>query len=173
MKYYLPVLLEALGLEYRVALMAGAVEMTVKIGLTVIEMWIIDRVGRRACIVGGSAVMGVAMLVRSCHFFFLCLFPRFVLYGYLQRLVQINGLLPLFYPNNVNKAANAVCIFFIFVYAMGYSLGLGPAAWVYSSEVSLLTPHQCYAFPPVEPFLTDHGLLFLCLFVDLSHLGPR
>lgn len=28
-----------------------------------------------------------------------------------------------------------MCIAFIFIYAMGYSLGLGPAAWVYSSEV--------------------------------------
>lgn len=63
MKYYLPSLLEALGLDNQVALMAGAVEMTIKIGMTVIEMWIIDRIGRRACLVGGSAIMGVAMLV--------------------------------------------------------------------------------------------------------------
>jgi hypothetical protein len=51
---------------------------------------------------------------------------------------QIDGALPLAYPRNENKAADIVCIIFIFVYAMGYSLGLGPAAWVYSSEVSCL-----------------------------------
>lgn len=39
------------------------------------------------------------------------------------------------YPGNTNKASDVVCIIFIFIYAMGYSLGLGPAAWVYSSEV--------------------------------------
>ncbi|UNI22820.1 hypothetical protein JDV02_008674 [Purpureocillium takamizusanense] len=109
MKYYLPALLKALGVETRVALMAGAAEMTVKIGMTVLEMWVIDRFGRRACLVGGSLVMGVAML--------------------------INGALPLAFPNNANKAADVVCIAFIFIYAMGYSLGLGPAAWVYSSEI--------------------------------------
>jgi len=65
MKYYLPALLKALGVETRVALMAGALEMTLKIGMTVLEMWVIDRFGRRACLVGGSLVMGVAMLVRS------------------------------------------------------------------------------------------------------------
>lgn len=65
MKYYLPSLLEALGLDNQLALMAGAVEMTIKIGMTVVEMWVIDRFGRRLCLVGGSLVMAVAMLVSS------------------------------------------------------------------------------------------------------------
>lgn len=71
MKYYLPTLLKALGLGTRLALMAGAVEMTAKIGMTVIEMWIIDRFGRKACLAGGSGVMAVAMLVswRRNHLF--------------------------------------------------------------------------------------------------------
>jgi MFS family permease len=63
MKYYLPTLLKALGLETRVALMAGAVEMTLKIGFTVLEMFLIDRFGRRSCLIAGCAVMAVAMLV--------------------------------------------------------------------------------------------------------------
>lgn len=63
MKYYLPTLLKALGLGTRLALMAGAVEMTAKIGMTVVEMWIIDRFGRKTCLAGGSVVMAVAMLV--------------------------------------------------------------------------------------------------------------
>lgn len=109
MKYYLPTLLEALGLDYQFALMAGAVEMTGKIGMTVVEMWAIDRFGRRGCLSGGSVMMGVAMM--------------------------INGFLPLLYPGNENKVSDVICIVFIFVYAMGYSLGLGPAAWVYSAEI--------------------------------------
>ncbi len=63
MKYYLPTLLKAFGLGTRLALMAGAVEMTAKIGMTVVEMWIIDRFGRKTCLAGGSVVMAVAMLV--------------------------------------------------------------------------------------------------------------
>lgn len=63
MKYYLPTLLKALGLGTRLSLMAGAVEMTAKIGMTVVEMWIIDRFGRKACLAGGGGVMAVAMLV--------------------------------------------------------------------------------------------------------------
>ncbi|OAA75977.1 ascus development protein [Akanthomyces lecanii RCEF 1005] len=109
MKYYLPTLLKALGLGTRLALMAGAVEMTAKIGMTVVEMWVIDRFGRKACLAGGSVVMAVAMLV--------------------------NGVLPQMFPGNGSSVADAICIAFIFIYAMGYSLGLGPAAWVYSSEI--------------------------------------
>jgi hypothetical protein len=36
-----------------------------------------------------------------------------------------------------------VCIVFIFVYAFGYSMGFGPAAWVYGSEVSIVARPAC------------------------------
>ncbi|KAM0566866.1 hypothetical protein ACHAP6_005511 [Verticillium nonalfalfae] len=109
MKYYLPTLLKALGLETRVALMAGAAEMTIKIGFTVLEMFLIDRFGRRMCLVAGCSVMAVAMM--------------------------INGALPIAYPDNSSKIADVICIIFIFVYALGYSLGFGPASWVYNTEI--------------------------------------
>src|SRR6266699_937614 len=48
---------------------------------------------------------------------------------------QINGALPLAYPNNINPASDYTCIVFVFVYSLGYSLGFGPASWVYGSEV--------------------------------------
>lgn len=69
MKYYLPTLLKALGLGTRLALMAGAIEMTAKIGMTVVEMWVIDRFGRKVCLVGGSLVMGIGMLASRFHLF--------------------------------------------------------------------------------------------------------
>jgi hypothetical protein len=48
---------------------------------------------------------------------------------------QFNGALPLGYPNDSNRAADYACIVFIFFYTFGYSLGFGPTAWVYGSEV--------------------------------------
>ncbi|CAK7218261.1 hypothetical protein SBRCBS47491_003450 [Sporothrix bragantina] len=109
MKYYLPTLFKALGLGTRLSLLAGGIESTLKIGCTVLEMLIIDRAGRRMTMTVGAAVMSVAML--------------------------INGALPLAYPHNVNRASDYTCIVFIFVYSLGYSLGFGPAAWVYGSEI--------------------------------------
>jgi hypothetical protein len=63
MKYYLPTLFRKLGLGYRLSLMVGGIESTLKIGCTIIEMLIVDRVGRRNTMVAGALVMGIAMLV--------------------------------------------------------------------------------------------------------------
>jgi hypothetical protein len=65
------------------------------------------------------------------------------------------------YPDNQNRASDITCVVFIFIYALGYSMGFGPAAWVYGSEVSstrssLITPMDVWA----------HGD------PDLSNLSP-
>ncbi|SPO05550.1 related to ASD-3 ascus development protein 3 [Cephalotrichum gorgonifer] len=109
MKYYLPTLLKALGIGRRLALMAGAIEVTLKIGCSVLEMLVVDQWGRRLTLIIGCAAMATAMM--------------------------FNGTLPLLYPDNGSRVADAVCVVFIFVYAFGYSLGFGPAAWLYGSEI--------------------------------------
>ncbi|KAK4466449.1 putative quinate permease [Cladorrhinum samala] len=109
MKYYLPALFKALGLSHRVSLLAGGIESTLKIACNVIEMLIIDRVGRRLTLVIGAVIMAFALL--------------------------INGILPQIYPHNVNRAADYTCVVFVFIYSLGYSMGFGPAAWVYGSEI--------------------------------------
>ncbi|XXG95281.1 hypothetical protein Hte_001542 [Hypoxylon texense] len=63
MKYYLPTLFEKLGLPTRVTLMAGGIESTLKIGMTVIEMFLIDRLGRRVTLTAGCVAMGLGMLI--------------------------------------------------------------------------------------------------------------
>lgn len=63
MKYYLPTIFASLGIEHRLTLMISGIESTLKIGCTIIEMMIIDRVGRRTTLVVGCMVMGIALLV--------------------------------------------------------------------------------------------------------------
>ncbi|KAL0469634.1 general substrate transporter [Neurospora intermedia] len=109
MKYYLPELFRVLGLSPRVSLLAGGIESTLKIGCTVLEMFVIDRVGRRMTLAVGAGIMAFSLL--------------------------INGALPLAYPNNTNRASDYTCVVFIFIYSPGYSMGFGPAAWVYGSEI--------------------------------------
>lgn len=109
MKYYLPTLLEMLGLDHRLALMAGGVESTLKIGMTVLDSIIIDRAGRRWTLTAGAGVMAFAMLV--------------------------NGALPILYPGNISRLADLICVAFIFIYAFGYSIGFGSTTWVYGSEI--------------------------------------
>ncbi|KAI1309172.1 general substrate transporter [Xylaria venustula] len=109
MKYYLPTLLEKLGLSTRIALLMGGIESTLKIGMTILEMLLIDRLGRRITLVSGTLAMGIALL--------------------------INGVLGQVYPNNTNRSADIVCVVFVFVYSLGYSMGFGPASWVYGAEI--------------------------------------
>ena len=64
-KYYLPTVFLALGLSKDLSLMAGGIESTLKIGCSIIEMLIIDKLGRRRTLLLGSAIMSLSMLVRS------------------------------------------------------------------------------------------------------------
>jgi len=43
--------------------------------------------------------------------------------------------LPEAYPDNTNHASDYACIVFIFFFSFGYSVGFGPNAWVYSTEI--------------------------------------
>lgn len=60
---------------------------------------------------------------------------------------KINGVLGQVYPGNTNRSADVVCIVFIFVYAVGYSMGFGPAAWVYGAEVRPLSAPPFLSLP--------------------------
>jgi hypothetical protein len=62
-KYYLPTIFTALGLSKDLSLMASGIESTLKIGCTIMEMFLVDRVGRRGTLLMGSAIMSVAMVV--------------------------------------------------------------------------------------------------------------
>jgi hypothetical protein len=63
MKYYLPTNFLALGLGRRMALLAGGIESTLKIVCAIFGMTIIDRIGRRAALFTGAAIMVVALAV--------------------------------------------------------------------------------------------------------------
>lgn len=80
--------------------------------------------------------------------------------------VQINGVLGEVYPDNQNRAADVTCIVFVFIYAVGYSLGFGPAAWVYGAEVRWADPFLPYGTPDltgadIPYFGTSQGTEFL------------
>ena len=74
-KYYLPTVFLALGLSKDLSLMASGIESTLKIGCTIIEMLIIDKLGRKKTLLLGCAIMSVAMIV-SLPVYYLVLLPQ-------------------------------------------------------------------------------------------------
>ena len=67
-KYYLPTVFLALGLSKDLSLMASGIESTLKIGCTIIEMLIIDKLGRKKTLLLGCAIMSVSMIVSPISF---------------------------------------------------------------------------------------------------------
>jgi hypothetical protein len=67
-KYYLPTIFISLGIERKLSLMIGGIESTLKIGCTIIEMLIIDKLGRRITLITGCIVMSIALLVSYALF---------------------------------------------------------------------------------------------------------
>ncbi len=63
MKYYLPMNFLALGLGKQLSLLASRIESSLKVGCTIIESLIIDRMGRKATLILRSAIMAIALLV--------------------------------------------------------------------------------------------------------------
>ncbi|KAJ4373086.1 hypothetical protein N0V83_003377 [Neocucurbitaria cava] len=109
LKYYLPTVLMGLGVPRKMTLLIGGVELTIKIGFTIVDTWLVDIYGRRLTLVVSCFVMTMALM--------------------------LNGALPIAYPNNINHVADYTCIAFIFIYTFAFSIGFGPAAWVYGSEI--------------------------------------
>jgi hypothetical protein len=68
MKYYLPTNFLALGLGKQLSLLASGIESSLKVGCTIIESLIIDRVGRRGTLILGSAIMAISLLVSVSDF---------------------------------------------------------------------------------------------------------
>ncbi len=67
-KYYLPTIFIRLGIERKLSLMISGIESTLKIGCTIIEMLIIDKLGRRITLIIGCIVMSIALLVSHASF---------------------------------------------------------------------------------------------------------
>lgn len=109
MKYYLPTIFMGLGIERKTTLMIAGIETTLKIGCTLFDSWLVDKYGRRLTLVVSCFIMSFSLLM--------------------------NGALPIAYPKNISRVANITCIVFIFIYTFGFSIGFGPAAWVYGSEI--------------------------------------
>jgi MFS family permease len=73
-KYYLPTVFLALGLSKDLSLMASGIESTLKICCTIVEMLIIDKLGRKKTLLLGCAIMSLAMIV-SLNLYLLLSYP--------------------------------------------------------------------------------------------------
>src|SRR6201996_7111757 len=66
--YYAPTLLQGAGLGNNAALLANVVNGVVNVGMTIVAIWLLDKVGRRPLLLSGTTGMAVGMVIVACSF---------------------------------------------------------------------------------------------------------
>lgn len=107
--YYAPTLLHGAGLGNSAALLANVANGAVNVGMTIVAIRLIDRVGRRPLLLGGTTGMAVALVVLAVAF-------------------VIGG-------SHLTGATAIVAIGALLVYTGSFAIGLGPVFWLLISEI--------------------------------------
>lgn len=106
--YYAPTLLQGAGLGDNAALLANVVNGAVNVGMTIVAIWLLDKVGRRPLLLSGTSGMAVGMVIVGCAFI-----GGSTLHGGLA-ILAIAGLL---------------------IYTGSFAIGLGPVFWLLIAEI--------------------------------------
>jgi sugar porter (SP) family MFS transporter len=107
--YYAPTLLNNAGLGSSSALLANVVNGGINVSMTLLAIRLLDRVGRRTLLIGGTCGMAVALAVIAITF-------------------QVGG-------SHLTGTAAVVTIVFLFFYTGSFAIGLGPVFWLLISEI--------------------------------------
>ena len=107
--YYAPTLLHQAGLGASASLLANVGNGIVNVAMTVVAIWLIDKVGRRVLLIGGTLGMAAALLVVAATF-------------------AIGG-------STLGHTAAIVAVISLAVYTGSFAIGLGPVFWLLISEI--------------------------------------
>jgi sugar porter (SP) family MFS transporter len=107
--YYAPTLLHQAGLGNSASLLANVGNGIVNVGMTVVAIWLIDKIGRRVLLIGGTLGMAVALLVVAGTF-------------------AVSG-------DTLGHTAAIVAVVSLAVYTGSFAIGLGPVFWLLISEI--------------------------------------
>jgi sugar porter (SP) family MFS transporter len=107
--YYAPTLLSSAGFGHSAALLANVGNGVVNVGMTVVAIRLLDRVGRRPLLLTGTAGMAVGMVTVASTFL-------------------IGG-------SHLHGAGAYVAIAGLLVYTGSFAVGLGPVFWLLISEI--------------------------------------
>ena len=107
--YYAPTLLHQAGLGNSASLLANVGNGIVNVGMTVVAIRLIDKVGRRVLLLTGTVGMALALFVVAITF-------------------ALNG-------NTLGHSAAIVAVVSLAVYTGSFAIGLGPVFWLLISEI--------------------------------------
>ena len=106
--YYAPTLLQGAGFGNSGALLANVVNGVVNVGMTIVAIWLLDKVGRRPLLLTGTAGMAVGMAITALSF--------------------LGG-------ENLHGALAIVAVLGLLIYTGSFAIGLGPVFWLLIAEI--------------------------------------
>jgi sugar porter (SP) family MFS transporter len=106
--YYAPTLLQGAGFGNSGALLANVVNGVVNVGMTIVAIWLLDRVGRRPLLLTGTAGMAVGMAITALSF--------------------LGGA-------HLTGALAIVAVLGLLIYTGSFAIGLGPVFWLLIAEI--------------------------------------
>jgi sugar porter (SP) family MFS transporter len=106
--YYAPSLLQGAGFGNSAALLANVVNGAVNVGMTIVAVWLVDRVGRRPLLLTGTAGMAVGMAITALSF--------------------LGG-------SHLTGALAVVAVIGLLIYTGSFAIGLGPVFWLLIAEI--------------------------------------
>jgi sugar porter (SP) family MFS transporter len=107
--YYAPTLLHHAGFGNSASLLANVGNGIVNVAMTILAIRLIDKVGRRALLLGGTAGMALALLVVAVTF-------------------AVSG-------NTLGHTASIIAVVSLVTYTGSFAIGLGPVFWLLISEI--------------------------------------
>jgi sugar porter (SP) family MFS transporter len=106
--YYAPSLLQGAGFGNSGALLANVVNGAVNVGMTIVAVWLLDKVGRRPLLLTGTVGMAVGMTITALSF--------------------LGG-------SHLTGALAVVAVLGLLVYTGSFAIGLGPVFWLLIAEI--------------------------------------
>jgi sugar porter (SP) family MFS transporter len=106
--YYAPSLLQGAGFGNSAALLANVVNGAINVIMTIVAVWLLDRVGRRPLLLTGTAGMAIGMIVAALSF--------------------LEG-------SHLTGSLAIVAVIGLFFYTGSFALGLGPVFWLLIAEI--------------------------------------
>jgi sugar porter (SP) family MFS transporter len=106
--YYAPTLLQGAGLGTNAALLANVVNGAVNVSMTIVAIYLLDKVGRRPLLLSGTTGMAVGMVIVACSF--------------------LGG-------SDLKGGLAIVAIIGLLVYTGSFAIGLGPVFWLLIAEI--------------------------------------
>jgi sugar porter (SP) family MFS transporter len=106
--YYAPSLLQGAGFGNSAALLANVVNGAINVIMTIVAVWLLDRVGRRPLLLTGTAGMAIGMIVAALSF--------------------LGG-------SHLTGTLAIVAVIGLFFYTGSFAIGLGPVFWLLIAEI--------------------------------------